>query len=83
MAQERKGITWLTHQYTNLWVEGLRLVLPEKNISIPSWIVGLLGWSDSSITDGKDLAYIIGHIIVYGHIPAILGGVAIAIKMFM
>lgn len=72
MPQERKGIAALTHKYTDIWVEGLRLVLPDKRYPMPKWLVTVFGWPDSSMTKGKDLAYIIGHIIVYGHIPVIL-----------
>lgn len=72
MPTERKGISLWLHKYTNLWVEGLRKILPEKKIKMPRWTVNLFGWPDSAMTEGKDLGYIVGHVIVYGHIPVIL-----------
>ena len=77
MAEKRTGIAWLTHAYMNLWVEGLRLFMDDKKYIIPGWVVGLFGWPDSAKTEGKDKAYLIGHVIVYGHVPVILIGLAI------
>ena len=81
MAKERTGLSWLLHQYTNLWVEGLRFFMGDKKYLIPGWIASLLGWPDSSVTEGKDMAYIVGHIIVYLHIPAIIAAIVIAVLM--
>ena len=81
MAQERTGIQWLLHAYTNLWVEGFRLFMDDKKYPIPGWIVSLFGWPDVAETEGKDKAYIVGHIIVYLHVPVIIGGIVVAVLM--
>ena len=77
MPQERKGISWLLHKYTDVWVEGLRLFMGTKRRPMPKWTVKLLGWPDSAMTKGKDMAYVVGHIIVYAHIPVILIGLGV------
>ena len=77
MAQERKGVSLWLHKYTDLWVEGLRLFMSDKRYPMPKWLVTVFGWPDSSMTKGKDMAYIVGHIIVYGHVPLILAGLAV------
>ena len=83
MPKKRSGASKLIHRYTNLWVEGFRSIFPDKKVKIPSRIANLFGWPDTATTEGKDLAYVAGHAVVYGHIPVILGSIAAGILMIL
>lgn len=63
------------HNYTNWWVESLRQILPDTKYKTPGWIAKLLGWPNSATTEGKDLAYIVGHIVIYLHVLVAVGAV--------